>query len=918
MKASTRKLGVRVLSALMALLLCVGLVATLIPSAFAATISWFDEDGKKHTIEDFLDTTGHWGHDAIKEWADFGIIEGAEGKFMPDDYIRRGDLAIVLDRLMSLKITAYNKFTDLPNDAYYTPSVLRCVAAGYLTGTGTYINPESYATRQEVCTVMARVFKLGDGSGSTGFLDSGSISSWARGGVSAMARAGYVHGYAGYFRPLSNITRAEMITVLDNMVEGFIPKKDINQSGNKFSNTFTGNVVTARDVEFYRSTIGGNLYISPSVNSTTLTQTNVNGNVIVLEGGNLKIDGGIVNSVTFYNKGQLSGVSNVNSVYIEEFASETTLDAIPNRVVLAPNTRVKISGTMYENTTSKSKTYDGDEIKLDIAKNQGSVTGGPQISSSAFTITYDNRVMANSVTLKSSGDADLKEIGVLINKGTDVPDIDNYRYKQRYYGDTTKTFSFEVGDYAGKYTYRMYAMNKDGIVGYGGATTLEGYDYSISMKLVDKGWPEKVRVELYIRGSNIPQISGIKCLHDTTSVYEEVRNSVNMTENKDINDSASSTSRLYTCDLTFAKTSAADEEPQYNTSTYYGYTITFGGSSGTGGTVQRYPVLSNTVPDGVKPVETLTTGTARYVGSNKAEIYNNKLTTKYVDVQEVGVVVKEVEVGGSAGTPYVNQSGWTAYYAGITPSYSSSYTYAVTVPIVNSAKDLYYTAFVRTKNGYYFSDVKKANSLNDGDVNGPRITSTVVKVLDDTTAVVELEYTSATAIDEKKTNSIIEFTDASGNKIYPYNGGALYDANGYVNTSNTKAYLIFDKLKKNTVYTCTFQLQNPSGVSNTVQFDIDTSKQVEMSLTNKRMDGNTLVYDLNIDLDKTMLSVNGAEALNISNSCRVDTDTTPWTIRLSNAPDGNTQAVVTFKYYVARSTTNTKYALFERVFTLTK
>ena len=99
----------QVLSASLALcMLC-----TSISPVYAAKIPYTNAEGREVYLTDFKDTQGHWAHDVVLKWADFGLVAGANGNFMPNNNIKRGDLAIILDRMLGLKTTAYNFFDDL-------------------------------------------------------------------------------------------------------------------------------------------------------------------------------------------------------------------------------------------------------------------------------------------------------------------------------------------------------------------------------------------------------------------------------------------------------------------------------------------------------------------------------------------------------------------------------------------------------------------------------------------------------------------------------------------------------------------------------------------------------------------------------------------------------------------------------------
>lgn len=195
-------------------------------NVFGLSITYENSEGKTVKLNDFLDTQGHWAHDTIWKVAEYGLVVGSNGNFMPDQPIKRGDLAIIIDRMLGLKSMSYNYFDDLYNNDYYAESLLKCVAAEYITGIdANIIEPNGYATREQVAVILSRMFDLNSNnySSSTSFKDDSKISSWARGSVSAMSKLGYVNGTdKGYFNPQAYITRAELVTMLNNYCKSHI------------------------------------------------------------------------------------------------------------------------------------------------------------------------------------------------------------------------------------------------------------------------------------------------------------------------------------------------------------------------------------------------------------------------------------------------------------------------------------------------------------------------------------------------------------------------------------------------------------------------------------------------------------------------------------------------------------------------
>lgn len=140
------------------------------------------------TAAEFSDVEGHWAEAAIERWADYDIVHGYKGTFRPDDTIVRSELESILDKLFGDQ-----QFTE-----------------------GEASVPVS---REEAALVIGKAFTVDTETGSkTGFKDAAEISDTAKAYVYGMEAKGYISGYNGSFDPKGTLTRAEMISMLDNIV----------------------------------------------------------------------------------------------------------------------------------------------------------------------------------------------------------------------------------------------------------------------------------------------------------------------------------------------------------------------------------------------------------------------------------------------------------------------------------------------------------------------------------------------------------------------------------------------------------------------------------------------------------------------------------------------------------------------------
>ncbi len=166
----------------------------------------------------FNDTEGHWAEKTIDKWADMGVIAGYEGYFEPDTPIKRGDFAVIIDRLMKYTEMSVNTFSDLDKDAYYTEAILKLNKMSVMLGYNGTVSPEEYLTREEAFVMLDRVYDIKGEEKALSFKDADQISDWAMESAKVMYGAGVINGDENNMVcPKDNITRAEVIQLLDNI-----------------------------------------------------------------------------------------------------------------------------------------------------------------------------------------------------------------------------------------------------------------------------------------------------------------------------------------------------------------------------------------------------------------------------------------------------------------------------------------------------------------------------------------------------------------------------------------------------------------------------------------------------------------------------------------------------------------------------
>lgn len=162
----------------------------------------------------------HWAYTAITELAKLGAVNGyKDGSFNPDGYTNRAEFVKLLVSLGGYGLKAAD-FEDVASDAWYNNYVGAAADSGIILGSDGKFFPESNITRQDAALILYRIIEKSnnaDLSGKKTFADSDSISDYAKEAVESLGFMGILNGYEDdTFRPVGNITRAEMCQIIYN------------------------------------------------------------------------------------------------------------------------------------------------------------------------------------------------------------------------------------------------------------------------------------------------------------------------------------------------------------------------------------------------------------------------------------------------------------------------------------------------------------------------------------------------------------------------------------------------------------------------------------------------------------------------------------------------------------------------------
>ena len=355
---------------------------------FAMTVSLFTV-GASAAEPIYRDTNGHWAAETIEGFSRLGLIEGYNGQFFPNKNITRGEMAVILDRLMDYQTAAKNSFSDL-GEAFYTDAVLKANAAGVMLGSNGTVRPTDPITRQEAAVLLCRALGLEGGGSVAQFSDRGQIASWAADAVGVMAAKKLLQGANGMFRPADAITRAETVAILDRALGKLV------SAGESASGRVDGDVVVRGA-------------------GAKLSDMTINGDLIIAEGvgeGEVHLDGVTITGRTIVRGG------GVNSIYMNNVRANggvvvNKLDG-KVRVVTSGNTTVSVtllqSGAILVGDGFKTVEIPADVAKGQTVEIQGNIERLVN-SSENVEITANGTIQTVEANVKTEIKGDAKVVG---------------------------------------------------------------------------------------------------------------------------------------------------------------------------------------------------------------------------------------------------------------------------------------------------------------------------------------------------------------------------------------------------------------------------------------------------------------------------------------------------------------------------
>lgn len=186
---------------------------------------------------------------AVQELLNKGILQGDQnGNVNLEGKLTRIQVAAILARALNLDVAskpASASFTDVSSDSWGLKYISAMQTLGIMVGDGGKFRPNAYLTKEELAAILVRVTQTNiTGKGNNlNVSDAHQVSDWAKGYVQAALEAGLIPLQDGKFSPKGAITREQVAQVTSNFTnsEKFEQYKEtINtllDEGKKISNS---------------------------------------------------------------------------------------------------------------------------------------------------------------------------------------------------------------------------------------------------------------------------------------------------------------------------------------------------------------------------------------------------------------------------------------------------------------------------------------------------------------------------------------------------------------------------------------------------------------------------------------------------------------------------------------------------------
>ena len=171
----------------------------------------------------FNDMDNHWSSESVYELKNRGIISGySDGSFKPDQNMTRAEFTKIICLAFKLDVVNGDSFSDVNKTDWYYPYIYTAYSEQIVNGFGDTFKPDDKISRQDCAVIIYRALaalgKTTNVQKTESFIDEVQIADYATQAVQLLKEKGYIRGTNNMFNPQKNITRAEVSTMIYNVL----------------------------------------------------------------------------------------------------------------------------------------------------------------------------------------------------------------------------------------------------------------------------------------------------------------------------------------------------------------------------------------------------------------------------------------------------------------------------------------------------------------------------------------------------------------------------------------------------------------------------------------------------------------------------------------------------------------------------
>ena len=185
------------------------------------------EESEEPAEPAFPDIAGHWAEDALNTAVEMGLLNGVDGRILPNNPVKRSEAVVILNRVLGASTADSTAgLTGTPQNAWYINDLGKAIHLGLIDAADSR-NFNTASTRAEAFVLMARAFVYERAEATSDelddFTDTGSMTDEQLQAAAALVAAGIVNGStATTLRPDAQLTRAEFVTMVTRVADQII------------------------------------------------------------------------------------------------------------------------------------------------------------------------------------------------------------------------------------------------------------------------------------------------------------------------------------------------------------------------------------------------------------------------------------------------------------------------------------------------------------------------------------------------------------------------------------------------------------------------------------------------------------------------------------------------------------------------